>query len=80
MKAMPGRKEQLQRELKRSAKNCVGLGGYFSEHTKKTVAPQDELELMNKTDSTIPRQYSPPKKTSGNVQDIRGYTENKCNE
>ena len=79
MKAMPGRKEQLQRELKRSAKNCVGLGGYFSEHTKKTVAPQDELELMNKANSTIPRQSSPPK-ISGNVQDIRGYTENKCNE
>ena len=26
---MPGRKEQLQRELKRSVKNCVGLGDYF---------------------------------------------------
>ena len=37
---MPGRKEQLQRELKRSTKNCFGLDHYFSKHTKKTAEPQ----------------------------------------
>ena len=45
---MPGRKEQLQRELKHSAKNCIGLGDYFSKHTKKTTEPQEEVELLKK--------------------------------
>ena len=45
---MPGRKEQLQRELKRSAKNWIFLGDYFSKHTKKTAEPQEEVELSKK--------------------------------
>ena len=89
---MPGRKEQLQRELKHSAKNLIGLGDYFSKHTKKTAEPQEEVELLkkiedeevelleeNEDDSTAPRQSSPPK-ISGNVQDMRGYNENEYNE
>ena len=89
---MPGRKEQFQREQKRSAKNCIGLGDYFSKHTKKTPEYQEEVELLkenedeevelleeNEDDSTIPGQSSPPKRF-GNVQDIRGYTENEFSE
>ena len=89
---MPGRKEQLQRELKRSAKNCIGLGDYFLKHTKKTAEPQEEVELLkenedeevelleeNEDDGTIPGQSSPPK-IFYNVQDIRGYTENEYSE
>ena len=66
---MPGRKEQLQRELKRSAKNWIFLGDYFSKHTKKTAEPQEEVELSktnedeevelldeNEDGSTAPRQ------------------------
>ena len=77
-KIIPGRKEQLQRKLKRCAKICVGLGGYFLKYTKKTVVPQEEIELLeqNEDDSTIPRQSSPPK-ISDNVLDMRGYTANK---
>ena len=82
----------FQRELKRSAKNCIGLGDYFSKHTKKTAEPQEKVELLkenedeevelleeNGDDSTIPGQSSPPK-IFGNVQDIRGYTENEYSE
>ena len=58
---MPGRKEQLQRELKRSVKNCLGLGEFFSKHTKKTAGPQEEVELLkeNEDDSTIRGQSLP---------------------
>ena len=89
---MPGRKEQLQRELKRSAKNSIGLGDYFSKHTKKTAEPQEEVGLLkenedeevelleeNEDDSTIPGQSSSPK-IFGNVHNIRGYTENEYSE
>ena len=64
----------FQRKLKRSAKNCIGLGDYFSKHTKKTAEPQEEVELLkenedeevqlleeNEDDSKIPGQSSPPK-------------------
>ena len=50
MKNMPERKEQLQRELKRSAKNCIGLGDYFSKHTKKTAEPQKGVELLKENE------------------------------
>ena len=89
---MPRRKEQFQREFKRSAKNCIGLGDHFSKYTKKTAEPQKEVELLkekgdeevelleeNEDSSTAPRQSSLPK-ISGNVQDMRGYTENEYNE
>ena len=58
---MPGRKEQLQRELKRSVKNCLGLGEFFSKHPKKTAGPQEEVELLkeNEDDSTIRGQSLP---------------------
>ena len=46
MKNMPGGKKQLQRELKHSAKNCIGLGDYFSKHTKKTPERQEGVELL----------------------------------
>ena len=42
-KNIPGRKEQLQRKLKSYTKNCIGLGDYSSEQTKKTVTPQEEV-------------------------------------
>ena len=32
---MPRGKEQFQRELKLSAKNCVGLGDYFANILKR---------------------------------------------
>ena len=68
------------------------MGDHFSKHTKKTVEPQEEIELLkenedeevelleeNQDDSTIPGQSSPPK-IFGNVQDIPGYTENEYSE
>ena len=67
--------------MKRPAKICIGLGGYFSKHTKKTVKPQEDVELLeeNENDSAIPGHSSPPI-ISGNVQVIRGYTEKEYNE
>ena len=47
-KNVPGRKEQLQRELKRSAKNWIFFGDYFSKHAKKAAEPQEEVELSKK--------------------------------
>ena len=56
MKNMPGRKEQPQPKSKCSAKNCIGLDDNFSEHTKKTAEPQEEVELLeeNEDGSTVP--------------------------
>ena len=78
--------------MKRSAENCIGLGYYFSKHTKTTAESQEEVELLkdkkddevelleeNVDDSIILGQSSSPK-ISGNVQEIRGYTENEYNE
>ena len=47
---MPERKEQLQLELKRFAKNWIFLGDYFSKHTRKTAEPQEEVELSKENE------------------------------
>lgn len=62
-KNIPGRKEQILRELKPSANKCIGVGDYFSNLNKKMAGSQEEVKSLeeNEDDSTILRQFLPSK-------------------
>ena len=77
-KNIPGRKEQILRKLKPSAKSCIEkviilncVGDYFSNLNKKAAGSHKEVKSFeeNEDDSAILRQFS-PSKISYNVQDL----------
>ena len=50
---MPGRKEQQSRDLKRAAKNCTKLSGYFSSSKKKNYDIEGECSTQPECNTPV---------------------------